>query len=236
MGMVRRQNEALTSILVLGMCRVAEGDWRSAMGTDRQVGIEDTVCFMLLAFGAGLRGEEVPLVDLEGLLTFWIETCQEEDQHMMITLQGRFKGKVDQHWHVDPICNLTQSEIPFRLWMERIMYRRVRLQGRTKGWLFKANPGKQAKFGRYQEYFRTLINLARERDRRLQPGSVSTNDFSLWRSPRRGAVLETTSNNVDVKVVELINRWRKEAARGSEAGLPMRQVYTQVRSTLSAMM
>ncbi len=117
------------------------------------------------------------------------------------------------------------------------MYRGVRIQGRSKGWLFEATPGKQAKFGQYQEYFRTLIDLARERKSRILSASVLTNDFSLWRSPRRGAVLETTNNNVDVKVIELINRWRKkEAARGSEAGLPMRQVYTQVRSTLPTMM
>ena len=49
-------------------------------------------------------------------------------------------------------------------------------------------------------------------------------------------MLETTNHNVDIKVIELINRWRKkEAARGSEAGHPMRQVYTQVRSTLPTM-
>jgi hypothetical protein len=49
--------------------------------------------------------------------------------------------------------------------------------------------------------------------------------------------LETTNNNVDVKVIELINRWhKKEVERGLEAGLPMRQVYTQVRSTLPYMM
>jgi hypothetical protein len=107
MGMVRQQNEALTSVLVLGMCRVAEGDWKNAVGTDRQVEIEDTVCFTLLAFGAGLRGEEVPLVDLEGLLTFWMETRQEEVRHMMITLQGRFKGEVDQRWHIVPIRDVT---------------------------------------------------------------------------------------------------------------------------------
>jgi hypothetical protein len=42
---------------------------------------------------------------------------------------------------------------------------------------------------------------------------------------------------VDVKVIELINRWHmKEAARGLEEGLPMRQVYTQVKSTLPTMM
>ena len=49
-------------------------------------------------------------------------------------------------------------------------------------------------------------------------------------------MLETTNHNVDIKVIELIKQWRKkEAARGSEAGLPMRQVYTQVRSTLPTM-
>jgi hypothetical protein len=42
-------------------------------------------------------------------------------------------------------------------------------------------------------------------------------------------VLETTNHNVDIKVIKLINWWRKkEAVRGLEVGLPMRQVYTQV--------
>ena len=104
--MVRRQNEALTSKLVLRirMCSVAEGEWRAAQNPARQIDVEDTVCFMLLGFGARLRGEEVPLVNLEGLLMFWMETREEEDRYMMITLQGRFKGEVDQRWHIVPIC------------------------------------------------------------------------------------------------------------------------------------
>ena len=63
MGMVRRQNKALTSELVLRMCSVAEGEWRAAQNPARQIDVEDTDCFMLLGFGAGLRGEEVPLVN-----------------------------------------------------------------------------------------------------------------------------------------------------------------------------
>ena len=44
-------------------------------------------------------------------------------------------------------------------------------------------------------------------------------------------MLENTNQDVLEKVIELVNRWRKkEAAKGSEPGLPMRQVYTQVRS------
>ena len=56
--------------------------------------------------------------------------------------------------------------------------------------------------------------------------------FSLWRSPQRGAVLETTGK-VDITIVNLMNRWRiKEGAKGSAPGLTMRQTYTQVRDTL----
>ncbi len=79
MGMVRRQNEALTSELVLSMFSTEEGEWRAAQNPARQIDVEDTVCFMLLGFGAGLRGEEVPLVNLEGLLMFWMETREEKD-------------------------------------------------------------------------------------------------------------------------------------------------------------
>jgi hypothetical protein len=93
------------------------------------------------------------------------------------------------------------------------------------------------KFGRYGALFRALVDQAQERHPRLIPEAVETKDFSLWRSPRRGGVPETTNQDVSEKVIKLINRWhKKEAAKGSEAGLAMRQVYTQVRSTLPTML
>ena len=83
-----------------------------------------------------------------------------------------------------------------------------------------------------------MIAKARDKNPRLVPAVVEGTDFSLWRSPRRGAVLETTNHGVDAsKVIELVNCWRKkEATKGSEPGLPMRQVYTQVRNTLPVML
>ena len=62
-----------------------------------------------------------------------METREEEVRYVMITLQGRFKGEMDQRWHIVPICDTTRSGIPFRWWMERIMYRKVTLEGRLKG-------------------------------------------------------------------------------------------------------
>ena len=194
MGMVRRQNEALTSKLVLGVCAEAEREWTQARTDLKRRETEDAVCFMLIAFGAGLRGEEVPLVSLEGLLHFWEETRrgEEEERFIMVTLSGRFKGEVDSRWHMVPISDKTHSKIPFRLWMERIMHRRANHQRRTKGWLFETRTGARAKFGRYDDKFRALVSLARATNARLVPQVIEAEDFSLWRSPRRGAVLETT--------------------------------------------
>ncbi len=60
MGMVRIQNEALTSKLVIRICGEAENIWARACTDAKQLEMEDAVCFMLIAFGTGLWGEEVP--------------------------------------------------------------------------------------------------------------------------------------------------------------------------------
>ncbi len=94
-----------------------------------------------------------------------------------------------------------------------------------------------SKFGIYDHIFRALVDIARGLHFRLLLEVVETGDFSLWRSPRRGAVFETTNQDIAEKVIELVNHWRKkEAAKGSEVGLTMRQVYTQVKSTLPTML
>ncbi len=54
---------------------------------------------------------------------------------------------------------------------------------------------------------------------------------------KKGGRIGNTQRGVDSKVMELINRWRtKEAAKGSVPNLPMRQVYTEVKSTLPTML
>jgi len=117
------------------------------------------------------------------------------------------------------------------------MHRRANHHRRTKGWLFETRTGARAKFGRYDDKFRALVSLARATNARLVPQVIEAEVFSLWRSPRRGAVLETTQRGVDSKVMELVNRWRsKEGAKGSVPNLPMRQVYTEVKSTLPTML
>jgi hypothetical protein len=238
MGMIHKQNEALTSTLMIAVCAEAEAPWHSPISDESREELEDAVCFMLATFGAGLRAEEVPLKSMEGLLTFWDKSRMEEGSHVMLTLKGCFKGEMDERWHLVLVSDFLQLGLPFRLWMERALHRRVNLHNRDIGWLFQnRGGGVRTKFGRYDARFRALIDQVWERHPRLLPEVVDTSDFSLWRSPRQGAVLETTNQDVAEKVIELVNRWHmKEVAKGSEAGLLMRQVYTQDRSTLPTML
>ena len=174
------------------------------------------------------------------MLQFWQETREGSGNEwfMMMTKSGRFKGEVDSHWHLVPISDRTHSNIPFCLWMERIMHWRVNHQHRTKGWLFQTSTGARAKFGRYDTTFQTLVTLAWGTNSRLVPSAIEPEDFSRWHSPRRGAVLETTQRGIDSKVMELVNKWhRKEGAKGSVPNRPMRQVYnTKVRNMLPTML
>ena len=114
------------------------------------------VIFMLATFEAGLQGEEVPLISLDGLLTFCDESRLDEDSHVMLTLKGRFKGEVDERWHLVPISNATRLDLPFRKWMEQVLHRRVNLHDRESGWLFPDRQGARMKFGQYDALYRAL--------------------------------------------------------------------------------
>ena len=71
----------------------------------------------------------------------------------------------------------------------------------------------------------------------LPAADVDVENFSLWRSPQWGAITTATVEQVDLPTLELIAPWTsKERAKGTEAGLPMRQVYTDQRLTVRAML
>jgi hypothetical protein len=100
--------------------------------------------------------------------------------------------------------------------MQRILDRRVIKEGRRASWLFQNNKGVWDRFGMYDATFRQLLDAAREESGELLPEVVDTEDFSLWRSPTRGAVVETTNQGVSEKVIELIINQQMEEQGGSQ--------------------
>ena len=121
-------------VLALAVCHQADLAWVLPSTTEHtRTILENTLGFMLVAMCGGLRGEEVPLLSLEGMLTFWEDTRREKEPYIMLTLKGKFKGEVNERWHLVPVSDYTRSMIPLRIWMQRILDRRGIKEGRSVG-------------------------------------------------------------------------------------------------------
>ena len=230
-GVERRQNEALTSDMVNALDEIATRRWNETSDEAERERIEELMCYILIGFTCGLRGEEVPLVALNSLLHFWEETRLSVAPHIMIGLFGRFKGEEGHRWHCLPISDVTRSGIRVRPWVSLLLHRRVAVQSRRTGYLF-CKPGRPSERAAVSDYDTEFIELIQElhaaRPHLFSRGTV-LDYFSLRRSLRRGAILETTGR-VDIPTIEAINRWRKkESAKGLLPNLCMRQTYTQTR-------
>jgi hypothetical protein len=67
--------------------------------------------------------------------------------------------------------------------------------------------------------------------------TLDMEQFSLWRSGRRGTTTAARNNGVDKGIIRLLGRWRKvEKAKGTKPGLPMSQVYTEVKHSVPEML
>ena len=70
-GVFRKQDEPLTMAQLLGILEMGDADWQASRTTHEQKRIEELMCFLIVGFMLSLRGEEVPLTDLEGILSYW---------------------------------------------------------------------------------------------------------------------------------------------------------------------
>ena len=238
MGVIRRQNEALTAMMILAVLQFAEEDWKSTEDEKTRKQIEEVMVFMLASFCGALRGEEVPLIAIEGLVKFWDETKVNHTPYMMLTLRGRFKGEKELRWHCVPVADYSKDGklLPVRRWLTRLLSRRVDIEKATTGWLFARKDKSRGKIGDYDDIFKDYLRRVQSKYPQVILPLIDIEDFGLWRSACRGAMTEATINKIDPMIIELINRWRtREAAKGTEPGLPMRQVYTQVASTMGSM-
>ena len=163
MGVIRRQDEALTVRQLMGILDIAEEDWQASSCLEEKKDIESVMAFMIIGFCVSLRGEEVPLVVIEGMLTFWEETKDHEIPHMMITLKGKFKGENNLRWHCVPLADHTKSKIPTRRWISRLLQRRVLMEGKRSGYLFARKNNGKATLGDYDPLFRDYVVRAQKK-------------------------------------------------------------------------
>ena len=90
--MVRSHNEALTVDQLLLIGDIAEEDWLKSNSEEEKKELDSTIAFSTISFFMYLQVEEVPLILIEGMNIFWMETWNCIIPHMAMTLKGIFKG------------------------------------------------------------------------------------------------------------------------------------------------
>ena len=237
MGEIRKQNNPFTSKLILALDAVCQSQWEVSADEREKKDIEDLVSYVLMEFCGDLRGEEVPLLSLKGVLEFWEETTAADPPYIMLTLHGSFKGETGLRWHCIPIAVNTKSGLPTLKWIRRAVRRRKEVEKREVGWFFATGEGRRQKMSYYEPMLIEHLHTVKSHFVEAIGKSTEVEDFSLWRSGRSGATTEAANNGVPQLVIETMGRWRKrELAKGTQAGLPMRQVYLRVANAIPTML
>jgi hypothetical protein len=234
MGEEVRSDYALSIKVLHKILGNLDDRWREATTAPRRKEVVEIAFFLVLTFCLGLRGEEVVKLDIGGFFTYFESGKNHpEHPHVMVTLQGRFKGETGERWHLLPIVWKTRSGVEACVWATR-MRDSLQERGRHHGFAFANARGKQAKAALYEPRFFEQLNFVRARHPGLFPPGINVeDDFGVSRSGRRGSATEAANQGVAAAIIEMICRWRKvERAQGRAPNLGMREHYMEVSQAL----
>ena len=193
--------------------------------------------FLIVGFVCGLRGNEIFLVEAEGIQSM-IEKGRKEDdsrlEHVVIPLLGRFKNEDGERWHVMVSVAITDSKFQVRKWIERLVGV-LKKERRGLGPAFCDNNGDMLSYSWMDEKFVEEVKKVQDSHPHLiDTGSDVAENFSIYRSVRKGSTARTTDMEVDTKAIDLHNRWRTiENRRGSKSAKSMQDYYSDLRLTIN---
>jgi hypothetical protein len=247
MGDKVKQDEAISIEQMVALMDVFERDWEKVMKdkhrTDNQVReILFPALFSVLAFCGALRGEEVPLMDLESTREFTMSGLEHPDvakRHGVIALHGRFKNELGEKCHLMPIVPVTNSGLTPVKWIQRMLEWYAET-GVTRGPVFRKADGTRARQTQFSfSIWSRLVKVSEEQPVLFPDNRVNILlDFSTRRSFRRGATTRAEILELPETVTNLNNRWRSvEKAQGRKINhSSMRSYYSGIRLMLESLL
>jgi hypothetical protein len=89
---------------------VMEGEWiQAGVGGERKMEIAQLAVFVMVGYARALRGEEIPKLEITGLLKHFTEGDKTTLKHVMLSLVGRFKQEDGEMQHYLPVAAVTGS-------------------------------------------------------------------------------------------------------------------------------
>ena len=236
MGEVLKQDMGMSIEAMHKFCDIGEENYSDATSPSHKLQEALLTLFGIVSFCGGLRGEEVPLVDLFGLFKYLDQGTTGKIEHVIIPLLGRFKGERGEKYHLLPLAAVTKSGIQPRKWVDRVAQGYGHFDIR-RGPVWRSQNGYRAKLGDWEGPVLDRIKDIQNRyPHIISPELDVYDEYGVSRSFRRGSnthvrnMLGPTNGQM---VVDFNNRWRKfDRAQGRMPSLGMSDYYTEIHQAL----
>ncbi|KAL7570832.1 hypothetical protein ACA910_018902 [Epithemia clementina (nom. ined.)] len=244
MGDVSIPDAALAIDTLLELEQVIDKIWlESRSVSDREMMHETATigCAIICGYSASLRGEELGHIRLRESLMLTTQGLKHTKQkHIVLALEGRFKGQTARKKHKVPLVLTSASGIPNFKWLMRL-FESFKAHGETYGPLLWIQPtdSSAARVSHLDVWFHKHLLMVQD----SQTGAITEhidviNRYCMQRLLCRGSTTQARNKRVPKDVVDLNNRWRTEdhAGHQSARGSEMLQVYTEVVAALETLL
>jgi hypothetical protein len=225
MGDSVKQDAAVSIEQMVALMDKFEEDWNRVMKekTRRLAQVREVLfptLFAVIALCGALRGEEVPLMDLEATREFMmsgLEHAKEEKKYVIIALHGHFKNEFGERCHFMPVVRETSPGLKPAIWMLR-MLQWYEETGVRRGPVFRNGAGMRARQSQFEfSIWSRLVQVSLENPDLFPDKRVNIlANYSTRRSFRRGAATSRAEIlGLSDTVINVNNRWRSvEKAKG----------------------
>jgi hypothetical protein len=244
MGDIWIPDRAMMIDEVLAVLEVLEDDWNAHQNNlDVLYTTAMTAASLVSGIGAGLRGEELPQIDLGGLRKYWSEgATHPRKPHVPLVLKGRFKQTVGEKLYFQPLANVTKSGIQIQRWIHRAIAT-YDAYGIETGPLFRAFDSKtkrpkRATVADLDILFHDVMKRVQVRRPDLIPASVNVEEeYSVRRTYRRTLTGLAQNARVPEEAIRANNRWHKHMhSKGVLPSMDMIERYSDAKTTVEALL
>lgn len=234
-GEIRRQDEAFTIEIIQQVQIQLEREWSKHVEgnspREEQKIVAEMGTWFIVGFCTGMRGEEMPLIELAGTRNSLGNNLKGES-YFNVVISGRTKGnQISGAKFAFPCVEVTAGTgLQPGVWVRRLIEIRSSDYD-TSGRLFFRGIS-PAKISHYEaDFFHILQQVQCNTD--LIGNQVDVGDaYGILRSSRRGATAHARNIRVEKEVIDAVYRWRKEALSG---GVSIRLDLIDVYTTLEAL-
>ena len=243
MGDVKIQDAAMSIELLLELERMLELQYQQLKENNGDKSLFEVVTLgasLVLGFSSALRGEELAHIRLMETMEYTKRgITHPKYPHVLLALEGRFKGLIARQKHKIPLVETTRSGIANKKWLLRL-FAAYEKSGARYGPLFRSSPrGERAVSIQQLDLWlhELLIGCQKQHPELLGNDIDSLSTYSFRRSLRSGSTTQARNQKVPKDVVVLNNRWRsQEQARSREAQSDMIDLYTDVVAALATLL